>query len=79
MVSAVSQIPEKSGWPSVVRGVAAVRLGFPSGVLGTAAVGYFNHCAEAVEDQVSKVLTAIAKTVERVMEWRIFPVYLLSV
>jgi hypothetical protein len=51
----------------------------PLAVLGTAAVGYFSHCADAVEDQVSNVLTAIAETAERMMEWRIFSVYLRSV
>jgi hypothetical protein len=43
--SAVSHIPEKSGLPSRVRGVGAVRLGFPSSVRGTPAVGNFSHCA----------------------------------
>jgi hypothetical protein len=76
MVSAVSQIPEKSGCPSAVLGVGAIRFGLPSEVLGTPAVGYFNHCADAVEDQVSSALTAIAKTAERMMEWGIFQVYL---
>jgi hypothetical protein len=42
-----SQIPEKSGLPSGVRGVDARRFGEPSGNLGTPAVGYVNHCAEA--------------------------------
>src|SRR5579883_2470991 len=32
-------IPEKSGFPSAVRGAGAARLGFPSGVRGTPAVG----------------------------------------
>src|SRR5690242_19110052 len=41
-------MPEKSGLPSGVRGAAAHMLGFPSPVLGTPAVGYFNHWAQAV-------------------------------
>ena len=34
-----SQIPERSGLPSGVRGVAAARFGLPSGFLGTSDVG----------------------------------------
>src|SRR6185295_16482544 len=45
---AVIQRPEKSGWPSAVFGAGAVRLNFPSAVLGTLGVGYFSHCAPAV-------------------------------
>src|SRR5215510_2582171 len=44
--SPVNHIPEKSGLPSLVRGVGADRLGFPSGVRGTPAVGYFSHWAD---------------------------------
>src|SRR5439155_1013431 len=42
----MSQIPERSGLPSGVRGAGAVRFGFPSGIRGTPAVGYFSHCAD---------------------------------
>jgi hypothetical protein len=38
-------MPEKSALPSAVRGVGAVRFGFPSGVRGTPGVGYDDHCA----------------------------------
>src|SRR5204862_2773725 len=41
----VSQIPEKSGLPSAVRGAGADRSTIPSAFRGTPAVGYFNHCA----------------------------------
>src|SRR5690348_17711345 len=37
--------PEKSGFPSAVRGHAAPRSGFPSRVRGTPAVGQFTHRA----------------------------------
>src|SRR5262245_19864658 len=46
----ISQMPERSGLPSGVRGTGAVKSGFPSGVRGTPAVGYFNHCADAAPD-----------------------------
>src|SRR4051794_8240700 len=59
-VLSVSQMPEKSGLPSGARGVRAVRLGFPSAVFGTPAVGYFNHWAPAVADQVRAEATASA-------------------
>src|SRR5436190_13587995 len=41
----VSQIPDKSGLPPVVRGAGANRSTFRSGFRGTPAVGYFSHCA----------------------------------
>jgi hypothetical protein len=43
MSFSASQIPEKSGLPSGVRGVDAPRFGTPLGVLGTPAVGYLIH------------------------------------
>src|SRR6266850_8257476 len=64
--SPVSHIPEKSGLPSAVRGVGAVRLGFPSGVRGTPAVGYFNHWAErSDETQTNKPRATDADDVKR--------------
>src|SRR5215510_329180 len=41
----LSQIPDRSGFPSAVLGVGAVRSGLPSAVLGTPRVGYKGHCA----------------------------------
>src|ERR1700683_5055426 len=38
-------MPVKSGCPSDVRGAGAAILGFPSGPLGTPAVGYPRYCA----------------------------------
>ena len=40
-----SQIPVRSGLPSVVRGAGAERFGLPSFVRGIPAVGYFTHWA----------------------------------
>src|SRR2546425_3980156 len=40
-----SQMPDKSGWPSSNRGASAERSGLPSGPLGTAGAGTFDHCA----------------------------------
>jgi hypothetical protein len=40
-----SQIPEKSGLPSAVRGAGAVRFGLPSAVRGMPGVRSFSHCA----------------------------------
>src|ERR1700693_325422 len=40
------QLPERSGLPSAVRGAGAVRVGLPSGVLGTPAGGWGRPCAE---------------------------------
>src|SRR5262245_36819646 len=44
-VRSASQMPDKSGFPSAVRGVGAFMSGLPSRVLGTPAVGYVTHCA----------------------------------
>src|SRR5438876_10755738 len=38
--------PEKSGFPSAVRGAGADRFGLPSAVLGIALVGSFSHRSE---------------------------------
>jgi hypothetical protein len=68
----VSQIPEKSGLPSAVRGVGADRLGFPFALRGTPAVGYFNHWAATVADQVRAQATANATLAEPTMDVRIW-------
>src|SRR5437763_119039 len=47
----VSQIPDRSGLPSGVLGVAAVRLGWPPAPRGMPGVGYEIHCADAEVDQ----------------------------
>src|SRR3954451_11340371 len=73
-VLSVSQMPEKSGLPSGARGVRAVRLGFPSAVFGTPAVGYFNHWAPAVADQVRAEATASAASADRTMDLRMINV-----
>ena len=41
------QTPVKSGLPSAVLGAGAVMFSFPSGVLGTPAVGYEGHWAKS--------------------------------
>src|SRR6266852_2670604 len=41
------QIPDKSTFPSLLRGAGAARFGLPSAVLGTSGVGYVSHCADA--------------------------------
>src|SRR5262245_45778192 len=46
----MSQIPDMSGLPSVARGACALRFTLPSEVLGTPAVGNFNHCADNVAE-----------------------------
>src|SRR6516165_653218 len=59
----VCQIPERSGWPSRVRGAGAFRLGFPSAVRGMFGVGYPIHCAAAESDTaLAHARTAAAHT-----------------
>src|SRR5215831_9458988 len=41
------QTPDKSGFPSEVRGAGAFRFGLPSGVRGVPGVGYAIHWAQA--------------------------------
>ena len=45
-----SQMPDKSGFPSAVLGVGAVRLGFPSANLGILGVVKVGHCANTDGD-----------------------------
>src|SRR6185436_12381226 len=40
--------PDRSGFPSAVRGAGADKFGLPSAVRGMPGVGYFSHCAESV-------------------------------
>src|SRR2546427_10071171 len=47
LLCSISQIPDKSGCPSMDRGAGALRFGEPLAVRGTPAVGEFNHCARA--------------------------------
>src|SRR4051794_24323419 len=67
-------MPDKSGLPSGARGVRAVRLGFPSAVFGTPAVGYFNHWAPVVTDQVRAEAAASAASADRTMDLRMINV-----
>src|SRR5712692_9408898 len=57
---AVDQIPEKSGLPSGSRGAGALRLGLPSAVRGTSAVGYFSHWPSATPGAHVTAKTIIA-------------------
>src|SRR5262245_25158132 len=52
-----SQMPEKSGRPSVIFGAGAVRFGLPSGRRGIPGVGCFTHCA--LVDAVNNTRTVI--------------------
>src|SRR4051794_35598136 len=58
-------MPEKSGVPLGVRGAGALRFGLPSAVLGTPAVGYFNHCADTVAHHARAAPTAMAMAADR--------------
>ncbi|PYS34419.1 MAG: hypothetical protein DMG14_29510 [Acidobacteria bacterium] len=55
----VSQMPEKSGLPLEARGVGADKLGLPSEVVGTPAVGYLVHWAKPVADQFEVLANTI--------------------
>src|SRR5713226_903059 len=56
----VTQIPEKSGLPSGVRGAGADGSTLPSAFRGTPAVGYFNHWALSADVHVSTNATTTA-------------------
>src|ERR1700737_903246 len=45
-----SQMPDRSGLPSRVRGAGAERFGFPSAVRGIAPAGTLVHCAISGRD-----------------------------
>jgi hypothetical protein len=70
LVLSVSQMPEKSGLPSVVLGVGADKFGFPSGALGTFDVGYFNHWPKTVAEKPSETVRAITTDATRTMDVR---------
>jgi hypothetical protein len=55
-------MPDKSGLPSDVRGVGAVRFGLPSGPFGTPGFGYSGHCADS-DDESAATMTADNMTV----------------
>ena len=48
-----SQTPDRSGFPSAVRGVGASRFTWPSAVFGTFGMACFGHCASTVGDSAS--------------------------
>ena len=54
-------MPEKSTFPSGVRGAGASRIGLPSAVRGTPGVGYDGHCALNEADMAAR--TAITPAV----------------
>src|SRR2546421_3092238 len=62
-----SQIPERSGLPSGVRGVGASRFGLPSAVLGTSEVGKDGHCIAPVSETMGEmnIRTAIGASAHR--------------
>src|SRR5215471_11049699 len=64
LLCSMSQMPDKSGLPSTVRGAGADRLGRPSDVFGTPAVGYVSHCAETVRgtETATRSADAVANT-----------------
>jgi hypothetical protein len=55
----LSQMPDKSGFPSAVLGAGAVRSSCPAAVLGTRGDGVEGHCAETTG--VSKASAAITR------------------
>src|SRR5690348_17268520 len=55
-------MPDRSGLPSDVRGVGAVRFGLPSGPFGTPGFGDNGHCAES-DVESAATMTADTKTV----------------
>src|SRR6267142_6926175 len=55
-------MPERSGLPSGVRGVGAVRFTLPSRVFGTPGFGFRGHCAES-DDEKAATMAADNTTV----------------
>src|SRR5262249_47948101 len=53
-----SQIPERSGLPSEVRGAGPLTSGSPVALFGTRGVGYAGHCAD---DQVELAASAAVR------------------
>src|ERR1700674_757139 len=52
----IRQTPDRSGLPSADRGAGAERLGLPSGVLGTPAVGRLGHCAVSGDNDAERTI-----------------------
>src|SRR5262245_27454042 len=55
----LSQMPERSGLPSAVRGAGAVRSGCPAAFRGTFGVRIAGHCAASSIGVIAKTKTAI--------------------
>src|SRR6476619_3105268 len=62
LLCSISQVPERSGLPSAVRGVGAERSSLPSAVRGTPAVGYFSHWAPKGTASGAEIATAKTAT-----------------
>src|SRR5438034_8151654 len=60
LLCSISQIPDRSGCPSMDRGAGALRFGEPLAVRGTPAVGKFNHCARAGAAITNEMVRAAA-------------------
>src|SRR2546428_11027587 len=65
-----SHMPDRSGFPSAVRGVGAVRFGLPSRVRGTLGSRGFAHWAGA-GDAMKRRIPAQPRTRRKVMASRI--------
>src|SRR4029434_8739234 len=61
----IIQIPDKSAFPSAVRGAGAVRLGLPSAPFGTP-TGWSGHCA--TKGEVNAVTNATNAATNRLMD-----------
>ena len=55
----ISHRPDRSGWPSAVRGAGAVRFGLPSAVRGMPGVGYCTHCAASGVTNAVKTIAVV--------------------
>lgn len=55
LTSSPNQIPDRSGFPSGLRGAGARRFGLPSLVFGILA-GTFNHCPDKVRGLMAKIV-----------------------
>src|SRR5262245_4984192 len=62
-----SQMPERSGLPSAVRGVGALRLTLPSVPRGTLGGGRLSHCAETEGEKTVAMAATTAKMNHRFM------------
>src|ERR1700674_4352685 len=67
-----SQIPDRSGWPSGVRGAGADRFGLPSGPRGIERAGTFTHCAYPGVQIKSRIATDAAIPSELLRLSRVF-------